>query len=75
MLILTRASGVSFESTLIDVDGTSFATEALLAAASERILLIDETDTIVETKAVWAFGRLEAFRYAVAQLFVKERAN
>ena len=75
MLIFTRASGVSFESALVDIDGTSFTTEALLAATSECILLVDETHTIIETITIWAFGRLEALRYAVVQLFVKERAN
>lgn len=70
-----RASGVSFESALVDIDGTSFTTETLLAAASERILLVDETHAIVETITIWTFGRLEALRYAVVQLFVKERAN
>jgi hypothetical protein len=75
MSIFTRASGVSFESALIDIDGTSFTTEALLAAASECILLVDETHAIVETITIWAFWRLEALWYAVAQLFVKERSN
>lgn len=70
-----RASGVSFESALIDIDGTSFTTEALFATASERILLVDETHAIVETITIWAFWRLEALWYAVAQLFVKERSN
>lgn len=70
-----RASGVSFESALIDIDGASFTTEALFAAASKRVLLVDKTHAIVKTKTIWAFGRLETLRYAVVQLFVKERTN
>jgi hypothetical protein len=38
---LTRASSVSLKSALIDIDGTSFTTKALLATASEHILLVD----------------------------------
>lgn len=65
------ASSVSLESALVNVDSTSFTTEALLAAASQQILLVDDTHTIVETVSVWTFRWLVALRYAVVEILVE----